>query len=159
MRQDDCYLAGGEYERLGQLLWQQWKFLCDPSHIGIWILAFRGYLLILAFSKKHHRCPKPLYLSMLGLVTVCLALQVSIRNPSRRGLNQEAIKERVIQDALLPSLVVLMTLVTIILRRLPANPDLWAKVDEGWRGLDSGTIVGGIIWDEWARNALGVLKI
>jgi hypothetical protein len=28
-------LAPGKYEHLARLLWQQWKFLCDPAHIGI----------------------------------------------------------------------------------------------------------------------------
>jgi hypothetical protein len=37
-------LAGGPYEHLAQLLWQQWKFLCDPAHIGMSLLAFKSVL-------------------------------------------------------------------------------------------------------------------
>lgn len=40
----DGVLAGGKYAKLATLLWQQWKFLSDPAHIGMSILMFKGAL-------------------------------------------------------------------------------------------------------------------
>ncbi len=37
-------LQNSSHERLSELLWQQWKILCDPAHIGIGILINKAVL-------------------------------------------------------------------------------------------------------------------
>lgn len=120
-------LCGGKYETLAVLLWQHWKFLCDPAHIGMSILMFKGALRDRA---------------VLG------------------GAQRESvIQERVIQGAIFPSLVAIMTLVTILALFYPTNVDVRAVVVEAWKDLDSGTLEGNIIWQEWARQSLGILGV
>jgi len=71
---------------------------------------------------------------------------------------QSVIEQRVHHGAILPSLVAIATLTTVLALRHPDNVDLRAKVVEAWRDLDKGTKIGGIIWDGWTRQALGILQ-
>lgn len=122
------HLKDGPYEELGRLLYQQWKFLCDPAHVGIASLWLRGII----------RGGQP------GAV------------PS--DLREEFIHNHVVAPAIVPSLVAIMSVVSLFAYRHKDNPDLLAAVVEAWRPLERGTIEGSIIWDGWARQALGVLE-
>ena len=49
-----------------------------------------------------------------------------------------------------------MTIVTVLAARHRDDTDLRDKVVAAWHGLRRGTLEGSIIWDGWARDALGV---
>jgi hypothetical protein len=120
------YLADGSYEALGRLLWQHWKFLCDPAHVGIATLWLRVLI---------RDVPQD-----------CVPI----------GRRQEFINEHVVSQSVIPSLVATLTLVAVFAVRHQDNPDLLAKVVTAWGPLEH-TLEGGVVWDGWARGALGVL--
>lgn len=73
-------LKGGPFERLGDLLWQQWKMLCDPAHIGIGVLITKAALRENAQLDRPRerfieqeivdRSVKPSFVAIMTLVTV-----------------------------------------------------------------------------------------
>lgn len=121
-------LKGGRYEALGVLLWQEWKFLCDPAHAGLATLTLRH-----AMRDQ----------------------QIGDVGSAKRA---EMIQQEVLARSIHPSLVAIMTLTTVLAVMHRDNPDLLAAVVEGWKILEQGTREGGIIWDNWASGALGVLR-
>lgn len=120
-------LAGGHYEELGRLLYQQWKFLCDPAHVGIASIWLRGII------RGDHS----------GAV------------PPR--LREQFIHDHIVVHSIVPSFVAIMTVASVFGFRHRDNPDLLAAIVNAWRPLERSTIEGSIIWDGWARQALGVL--
>lgn len=120
-------LKGGSYELLADLLWQQWKFLCDPAHAGLSTLELR------------HRLRD----EKLGDV-----------DGQRRNTT---IETEIISQSLLPSFVAIMTLVTVFASRHKDDTELLAAVTKAWDLLEKGTFEGGIIWEQWARGAMGIL--
>lgn len=117
-------LENSSFERLGELLWQQWKLLCDPAHIGIGLLITKAYLR---------------------------------DGPENQHQRQEFIRREIPNRSIYPSLVAIMTVVTLLALLHKDNPELLASVVRGWKWLETGTIEGNIIWYEWAAQALGVL--
>ena len=121
------YLKGGPYEELGRLLYQQWKFLCDPAHVGIASIWLRGVI----------RGGQP------GSVPV--------------HHREKFIHDHIVVQSIVPSFVAIMSLASVFGYRHKDNSDLLAAVVGAWRPLERGTIEGSIIWDGWVRQALGVL--
>lgn len=75
------------------------------------------------------------------------------------GLRRDQIDEWVTSEAIYPSFAAIMTLVTMLTIRHPSKVELRARVVEAWKDLDSGTHEGSIIWQGWARQALGILSV
>lgn len=120
-------LLGGETEILAQLLWRHWKFFCDASHSGLSTLAWRHAIRDEQVGAIGTQCRK------------------------------DWILREVVNRSIIPSFVAIMTLVTIMATRHKDNVELRAAVTKGWEVLEAGTVEGGIIWEEWAKKALGVL--
>ncbi len=120
-------LKGGDYEELGRLLYQQWKFLCDPAHVGIGSLWLRE--------------------------TIRGGYGGAIPPHSR----EDFIWNHVVQQAILPSLVAIVTVASVFGFRRRSNAELLAAIVKAWQPLESGSVEGSIIWQGWARRALGVL--
>lgn len=121
------HLRGGEYEELARLLYQQWKFLCDPAHVGIASIWLRGII----------RGGQP------GSV------------PPR--LREGFIHDQIILHSIVPSFVALMTVASVFGFRHRDDANLLAAIIKAWRPLERSTIEGSIIWDGWVRQAMRVL--
>lgn len=121
-------VKGGAYEKIAGLLWQEWKTLCDPAHSGLATIALRH-----AIRDQ----------------------QVGELGSSKR---EKAIQEEILARSAHPSLVAIMTLTTILALQHRNIAEVMAAVIKGWEILEKGTREGGIVWDNWARHALGVLK-
>lgn len=122
-------LVGGAYADLASVLWQQWKFLCDAPHAGLSSIVLRHALRSEQFGK-------------LGEL-----------------VREKMIYQEVVARSLIPSFVAIMTLVTVLATRHKENAELMAEVTKAWGHLEKGTMEGGIVWDNWARHALGVLSV
>lgn len=120
-------LAGGDYAELGRLLYQQWKFLCDPAHVGIATIWLRGII----------RGGQP------GAV------------PPR--LREKFIHDQIITHSIVPSFVAVMAVASVFGFRHRGNPHLLAAIVKAWHPLEQSTIEGSILWEGWVRQALGVL--
>ena len=118
----------GLYAKLGRLLWQHWKFLCDPAHVEI----------------------------------ATLWLRVLIRDVPAdcvpRGARDEFIYSHVVAQSLVPSLVAVLTLTAVLALRNRHHGNLMAKLVKAWEPFEKGAFESGIIWDVWAREALGILS-
>lgn len=121
------HLRGGPYEKLGRLLYKQWKFLCDPAHVGIASIWLRGVI------RGGHSGAVPL------------------------RLREAFIHDHVVLQSIIPSFVAIMAVVSLFGHRHRENPDLLATIVNAWPPLESSTFEGSIIWDGWGRQALGVL--
>ena len=119
--------VGGPYERVAQLIWQQWKFLCDPAHIGMSILVIKGAL-------RH---------------------ETTLEGTRR----EEYLQQKIVVGAFNPSFVAILTLLTVLATMLKPDADIRGRVVQAWTDLDEGTTEGELIWNEWAREALGVMNI
>lgn len=122
-------LAGGAYADLASVLWQQWKFLCDAPHAGLSSIVLRHAL-------------RTEQLGKLG-----------------EPIREKMIYQEVVNRSLTPSFVAIMTLVTVLAIRHKEDAELMASATKAWEYLEKGTLEGGIVWDRWARQALGVLSL
>ena len=120
-------LRGGHYEELARLLYQQWKFLCDPAHVGIASIWLRG---IIRGGQR-------------GAV------------PPR--LREGFIHDQIVMHSIVPSFVAIVTVASVFGYRHRNDPDLLALIVKAWRPLERSTVEGSIIWDGWVRQALGIL--
>lgn len=123
----DNVLQGGPHARLAELLWQHWKLLCDPTHIGIGILINKAVLRGEPCECEFDRT------------------------------REQFIESEVVDRSIKPSFVAIMAVVTLLAERHKDNADMLGLVVKAWDGLEKGTIEGGVVWDGWARAALGVL--
>ncbi len=121
------HLKGGPFEELGRLLYQQWKFLCDPAHVGIQSIWLRGMI------RGGQRGAVP---------------------PSDR---QKFIHDHVVLRSIGTSFVAILTIASVFGYRHRENADLLAAIVKAWKPLERSSIEGSIIWNGWARPALGVL--
>ncbi len=120
-------LQSGPHARLSQLLWQQWKILCDPAHIGIGILINKA------------------------------VIRGEPSDGELDRTRERFIEGEVVDRSIKPSFVAVMTVVTLLAERHKDNADMLGLVDQAWDVLEKGTIEGGVVWDGWAGAALGVL--
>ena len=120
-------LKHSQFEQLSHLLYQQWKFLCDPSHVGI----------------------------------ATMWLRTTISNTDQQGFTkaqrEEFIHNQIIVPSVIPSLVAVLSTLTVFLLRHPDNSELTQAISDAWDQINTCTIEGSIIWDEWARDVLAPL--
>ena len=121
-------LASGPYADLAPLLWQHWKFLCDPAHAG------------------------------LSVTTLRHALREELLGRLDEPVRAQMVYQEVVARSLVPSLVAITTLTTVFASRHMDDAELMAAVTSAWDLLEKGTLEGGIIWDRWAKRTLGVLE-
>lgn len=121
-------VKAGPYETLASLLWQEWKFLCDPAHSGFATVALRHGLRDQQFG---------------GLGTLP-------RN--------QRIHRNVVAPSAHVSLVAIITLITVLATMHRDKPEVLAAVTKAWEIFEKGTREGGIVWDNWVSKALGVLS-
>lgn len=121
------HLRGGNFDALAELLYKNWKFLCDPAHAGLATVSLRNALR----SGQLGRVGEQRY--------------------------RDAINQEVIARSIIPSLVAIITLTTVLAVRKRANHDVMAAVVNAWTTLEQGTVEGAILWENWARATLGVL--
>lgn len=123
------YLQGSNFERLAELLWRQWQFLCDSAHVSVRLLARRNFL--------------------RGDPTV---------QYENEGTRDDLISEIVHADSIIPSMVAILSLLTAYATEHRDDTALLLKLGKAWEWFEKGTIIGSIVWEGWAREALGILS-
>lgn len=117
----------GTFGELAGVLWQEWKFLCDPAHAGLGILALR------------------------------YGLRSEQMGPLGSPLRETMTYECTIGPAIHCSLVSITTLATVFAERHRTDVSLIAMITNAWSVIQKGTRIGGIVWEKWAYKALGAL--
>lgn len=121
-------LRDGPFKVLGELLWQQWKFLCDPAHMGILLLALKN------------------------------ALRGDPVHTITKVSREDMIHFEVENDSVIPSILAMLCLLTAIVKAAPHGDttDLRLRLIDAWKPLAEGVAFGSILWSGWTKKALGI---
>lgn len=121
-------LAKSKHARLAEFLWRDWKFLCAPAHVDI------GYVGARAFLRGDD---------------VDLIQEVS---------REDVLARELIYGTIVPSLLAVLSLSTAIVSdHFMHEHALLRTCSDAWEQWYDGLSLARRLWDDWAREALGIL--
>lgn len=124
---DGRLLHGSACEKLGDMLYYQWKQLCDPVHVGLESIMTKAYLR-----------GDPI--------------------DSCAFMTREDVDQGIIHRSVGTSMVCITSLATAITVSLFRNDVSLIKLcADAWDSHRTGLFLSSLIWDNWARSALGIL--
>jgi hypothetical protein len=127
-RDDLRLLRGSPCEKLGDMLFYQWSHLCDPVHVGLESIMTKAHLRGDPVDKVDF-------------------------------MTQEDLDQGIIHRSVGTSMVCITSLATAITVSLfRGELPLIKLCAEAWDSHRTGLALSSLIWDDWARQALGILE-